>query len=385
MRVDAVGLFGEEQVARARRYHRPLYAAAVAQLALGLLVLALLVFGPAGSWLFEPVEGWPWWAQVVGFTALIEALTTAVALPISFWTGFVRERSWGFSTQGLARVRVRPGKGVRARPRAVGRCLPRPGRIGAALPHLWPVVASVGAATLVLTLGFLAPLLIEPLFNRFAPLDDSELAVELQALAERARVPIREVLVADASRRTRKANAYVSGLGRTRRLVLYDTLLTRATPPEIGLVLAHELGHRRARHLVKGTLLAMAGAAGFVLLLWALLRSPDLRRLIGAPGGASDPRVVPFVLLLAATLEILGMPFGAGLSRRWEREADRFSLDLTHDLATFEATHRSLAAANLADLDPPRPIYLAFFSHPTPVERIEAARRQTSSTPAPAR
>ena len=377
--VDAVGLFGEEQVARASRYHRPLYAAAVAQLVLGLLVLVLLAFGPPGRWLFEPVEGWPWWAQVVGFTVLIEALTTAVALPLSFWTGFVHERSWGFSTQDLAGF-----ASDRLKAFALGLALSAAAFLGLvgsarALPRLWPVAASVGAAALVLTLGFLAPLLIEPLFNRFAPLDDSQLAVELQALGEKARVPISEVLVADASRRTRKANAYVSGLGRTRRLVLYDTLLTRATPPEIGLVLAHELGHRRARHLVKGTLLAMAGAAGFVLLLWALLRLPGLRDLIGAPAGAADPRVVPFVLLLAAAVEVLGMPIGAGLSRRWEREADRFSLDLTHDLATFEATHRSLATANLSDLAPPRPIYLAFFSHPTPVERIETARRQTSS------
>ena len=186
------------------------------------------------------------------------------------------------------------------------------------------------------------------------------------------------MLVADASRRTRKANAYVSGLGRTRRLVLYDTLLTQANPPEIGLVLAHELGHRRAHHLVKGTLLGMAGLASFVILLWALLRWPALRTLIGAPGGASDPRVVPFVLLLAATVQIPGALLGAALSRNWEREADRFSLELTDDLATFEATHRSLATANLADLDPPRPIYLAFFSHPTPAERIEDARRQAS-------
>ena len=186
------------------------------------------------------------------------------------------------------------------------------------------------------------------------------------------------MLVADASRRTRKANAYVSGLGRTRRLVLYDTLLTRAGPHEVGLVLAHELGHRRARHLAKGAAVGMAGLAGFVLLLWGLLRRPELRTLIGAPGGAADPRVVPFVLLLAAAVQILGMPIGAALSRRWEREADRFSLELTDDLATFEATHRSLALANLSDLAPPQAIYLAFFSHPTPVERIDAARRRAS-------
>ena len=164
----------------------------------------------------------------------------------------------------------------------------------------------------MLALGFLAPLVIEPMFNRFTPLDDGELATELRALAERAQLPIKEVLVADASRRTRKANAYVSGLGPTRRLVLYDTLLAQTAPAEIGLVLAHELGHRRAHHLIKGTLLGMVGLAGFVLVLWALLRWPDLRTAIGAPGGAGDPRVVPFVLLLAAALEIPAAPLGVG-------------------------------------------------------------------------
>jgi STE24 endopeptidase len=140
-------------------------------------------------------------------------------------------------------------------------------------------------------------------------------------------------------------------------------------------VLAHELGHRRARHLITGTLLGMAGVAAFVVVLWALLRLPSLRAAIGAPGGATDPPVVPFVLLLAAILEVLGMPLGAALSRRWEREADSFSLELTRDLDSFETTHRSLATANLSDLDPPKPIYLLFFSHSTPVERIESARR----------
>jgi STE24 endopeptidase len=377
-RENAVELFGEPQVARAWRYHRPLYAAASIQLTLQLVVLALIVFGPFGDWLFDPLDGWAWWAQVVGLTALVDAVSTLVALPISVWTGFVRERSWGFSTQEPAGFAA-----DRAKAFALGLVLSAAAFLGLvgtarALPRIWPLVAAAGAAMLVLALGFIAPLVVEPLFNRFRPLDDARLASELRALADRARTPIKDVLVADASRRTRKANAYVSGLGRTRRLVLYDTLLAQATPDEVGLVLAHELGHRRARHLAKGTLIGMLGVAGFVLLLWALLRSPELRAQIGAPGGAGDPRVVPFVLLLAAILEVVGMPIGAALSRRWEREADRYSLELTDDLAAFEATHRSLATSNLADLDPPRPVYLAFFSHPTPVERIEAARRLIS-------
>lgn len=373
-KADAVDLFGEEQVARASRYHRPIYAATAVQLAGELLLLALVVFAPLGDWLFGPVEGWVWWAQVIGFTVLIEASTAAVALPISLWVGFARERRWGFSTQGLSGF-----LGDRTKAFALGSVLTASafvGLVGLArlLPRLWPLPAAAGGAALVLAIGFLAPLVVEPLFNNFRPLGDAELLAELRMLAERAQLPIQEVLVADASRRTRKANAYVSGLGRTRRLVVYDTLLARATGPEVGLVLAHELGHRRAGHILKATLLAMVGLAGFVLLLWALLRVPELRTRIGASGGAGDPRVVAFVLLLASAIQVPGMPLGAALSRRWEREADRFSLELTHDLATFEATHRSLATANLADLDPPRPIYLAWFSHPTPVERIESAR-----------
>ena len=363
-------------MARARSYHRPLYAAALVGFALNVVLLALIVFGPLGGWLFEPFEGWAWSGQVVGFTALIVLLTTALTLPISFWAGFVRERSWGFSTQELPGFAADRVKGF-----VLGLVLSSAallGLVGSArlLPHVWPLAAISAGAVVVLALGFLAPLVIEPIFNRFTPLDGGELATELRALADRAQLPIKEVLVADASRRTRKANAYVSGLGPTRRLVLYDTLLAQTTPAEIGLVLAHELGHRRAHHLIKGALLGIVGLAGFVLVLWTLLRWPDLRTAIGAPGGAGDPRVVPFVLLLAAALEIPAAPLGSALSRRWEREADRFSLELTHDLAAFEATHRSLATANLSDLDPPRPIYLMLFSHPTPVERIQAARRQ---------
>jgi STE24 endopeptidase len=377
---EAVALFGPDQVARARAYHRPLYAAALARQALQLAVLALIAFAAPGRWLFDPVSGLPWWAQVVCYTALIEGLELAIALPFAIWGGFVRERRYGFSTQ-------RPSgfAADRAKAFAVGLvvscgCFAFLVGSARALPRLWPVAAAGAAALLLAVLTFVAPLVVEPLFNRFTPLADPELAAELDALARRAGLPLREVLVADASRRTRKANAYVSGLGATRRLVVYDTLLERATRPEVALVLAHELGHRRGRHLLKGVGAGMASAAAFIVILWTLLRSSGLQASLSAPGGAGDPRVVAFVFLLATVLESLTSPLAAALSRRFEREADRFSLALTDDLSAFESTHRSLAAANLADLDPPRPIYVAFFTHPTPVERIGAARRQAGAS-----
>ncbi|HEY6030423.1 MAG TPA: M48 family metalloprotease, partial [Gaiellaceae bacterium] len=213
-------------------------------------------------------------------------------------------------------------------------------------------------------LSFVAPVVLEPIFNRFRPLEDEQLAAELRELSVRAGVPVRDVLVADASRRTNRHNAYVSGLGRTRRVVVWDTLLRAADPRRIALVVAHELGHRRHRHVAALTLLGMLGAAAFVVVLWAL------------PLDVADPRRVPRILFLAAVLELATLPFGSALSRRLERTADRFSLELTGDRETYVQAFRELALANLSDLDPPRVLYLALFSHPTAPERIAAAQHR---------
>jgi STE24 endopeptidase len=247
--------------------------------------------------------------------------------------------------------------------------------IARALPNAWPAVVAAGAALIVLLLSFVAPMILEPIFNKFRPLADEALAGDLRALSVRAGVPVREVLVADASRRTRKENAYVSGLGRTRRVVLYDTLVAKDEPAYVRLVVAHEMGHRRMRHVAMFTMLGMAGAVVAVLILWGLLSSGAVLRAIDA-SGPGDPRVIPFLMLAGAALQFVGMPFLSTLSRRSESAADRFSLDLVGDLAVFEHSHRALAVSNLSDLDPPRLVYLMAFSHPTAPQRIAAARHR---------
>lgn len=372
-------IFDSAQVERARRYHRPVYRVRVVGLALGLGVLVLLSFTAAGDALFGLVDGLPWWGEAVAFAALVALVGSLVATPLAFWRGYLHERRWGFSTQTL-----RGWIADRAKSVGIGAALtalPMLGLVAAPrlFPSSWPVVAAVGAALVVLLLTFVAPVVLEPVFNRFRPLDDAQLAEELKGLAERAGVPVRDVLVADASRRTRKHNAYVSGLGKTRRVVLWDTLLMRDEPREIGLVVAHELGHRRFRHVAWWTGIGMAGVAAFVLGLWALLDWDALLRAAGADG-AADPRVIPLVLLAGAIVELAFQPFVLALSRRWERDADRFSLELTSDADAYEATHRNLAVSNLGDLDPPRAAYLFFFSHPTAPERLAAGRRWRAAT-----
>ena len=366
--------FTPEQVDRARRYHRPLYLAFGIDLVIGLVVLTALAFRSPGDALFGLVDGLPWWAAAVSYAALIVAVTALIDLPLAYWRGQAHDKRWGFSTQSRSAWIADRAKALLVS--AVLTCGVLVGYIAVArsFPRLWPAVGAPGAALVVLVLSFIAPVVLEPIFNRFRPLGDQSMAGELRALAERAGVPVRDILVADVSRRTRKENAYVSGLGKTRRVVVYDTLLARAAPSEVRLVAAHELGHRRLRHVAGWTSIGMTGAAVTVLLLWALFRSSWVLRAIGA-GGPGDPRVIPFVLLVAAAFQVIGMPAAAWLSRRWESAADRFSLELTGDLAGFEESFRGLAISNLLDLDPPRAVYLIAFTHPTPPERIAAGRR----------
>jgi STE24 endopeptidase len=366
-------LFTAEELERARRYHRPLYFVLLVDATLGLVALSLLAFTRVGSWLYAVVDEIPWWGRALLFPILVLGVLTVLRLPLSFWRGHVRERGWGFSTQTAGGWLLDRAKGFVVTAVLSALAVLAFVALARAVPGAWPAAAAPGAALLVLALGFAGPIVLEPLFNRFRPLGDAALAGEMRALAERAGVRVRDVLVADASRRTRRENAYVSGLGRTRRIVLFDNLLEASEPRQIRLVVAHELGHRRARHVERGTLLAMAGAAAVVLVLWGLLSWPALLEAIGA-SGPGDPRVAPFLFLVVGVFELIGLPLGAALSRRWEREADRSSLELTRDPQAFESAHRRLARANLADLEPPRAFYALLFSHPTPPERIAAAR-----------
>jgi STE24 endopeptidase len=360
--------FTAEDVERARRYHRPLYLALALDLALGLAVLATLAAG-----LPRDLLPGPWWVETIALTSLVLVASALVRLPLSFWRGYVHEHRFGLSA-----ANVRGWLADRAKSLVVGAVvttIPMVGLVGLAraFPRWWPLAAAAAAGAFTLLVSFVAPVVLEPIFNRFRPLEDERLAAALRALSERAAVPVEHVLVADASRRTRKSNAYVSGLGRTRRVVLFDTLLERSGPGEVELVVAHELAHRRARHVAKGTAVAIAGSAVGVFVLWAALRWDALLDAARA-AGPGDPRVVPLVLLVATVLELAAAPALAALSRRFEREADRGSLELTHDVDSFERAHRRLALSNLSDLAPPRALYLLLFTHPTPPERIAAAR-----------
>jgi STE24 endopeptidase len=235
--------------------------------------------------------------------------------------------------------------------------------------HWWAPAAALVVLFGVLSV-YLFPVVIDPLFNRFEPLPRGKLRSEVFALARDAGVDVGQVYRVDASRRTTGANAYVNGLGHTKRVVLYDTLIDGFPPDQVRSVVAHELGHQAHRDLLRGLAwLAIVAPAGAYL-------AQQFAERIGRREGLADARARPgpaAIPALALSVALISFALGCAsnvLSRRVEANADAFSLRLTRDPAAFIALERRLSVTNVGDPSPPRLFQLLFGTHPTTVQRI---------------
>jgi STE24 endopeptidase len=214
---------------------------------------------------------------------------------------------------------------------------------------------------------FFSPVLIDPLFNKFTALPDSPLRADILALAHKDGVDVGEVFQVDASRRGTGANAYVNGIGHTKRVVLYDTLLKEFTPEETRSVVAHELGHVKHRDVPRGLLYLaiVAPAATFLVKRLTERLAPEAR-----DGRGAGPAVLPALALSIALVSfVLNIP-GNALSREVERSADGHALNLDRDPAAFIGVERKLVNQNLGDPDPPGWLQFLFGTHPKAVDRI---------------
>ena len=373
--VDPTADFTAAQLARENAFHRAVRPPAYLSLLIGLAITLLLGFTPWGAklvgWLARPLGGGWGWQVLLGALAVV-VIGRLATLPFDVRAESVL-RSYGLSTQTW-------GSWTLDRLRSLGISLAvlllvLYGLYGLVrvTPRWWWIPGAALGALLVVVISFLYPVLIEPVFNKFTPMPPGELRSSLLELARRDGIAIEDVLVADASRRTTALNAYVSGIGSTRRIVVYDTALEQLRPEEIRSVVAHELGHVKHHDVWFGTALGAVGAAATVCLLYLLLGNA---RVLSRAGVASlaDARSVPLVLALVAVLTTLGGPVQLVMSRRIEARADVHALDLTRDPDTFIDMQRRLAVTNLSDLDPAPLVYVLFASHPTAPERIALAR-----------
>lgn len=359
---DAALDFTSAEIARQNAFRHQILPWSTASWIISILVPLVIGFSPLGRRMYDGLRVRPWFlavplvvAGVVLITSLLTVPTDVLAervslkygLSVENWRLWVWDRglNWVLTSLGLAVIAV------------VLMALAKRWRQG------WWLPGAIAAALLVLGVSFAYPVLVEPRFNHFTSMPAGAQRNEFLQLAAQDGVPVKDVLVADASKRTTALNAYVSGFGSTRRLVVYDTLLKDTPPAQVRLVVAHELGHAAEDDVLHGTLIGVLGTAFGITLLYLLL---------GAR--MADPRRAATLVALVAAGSVLASPVQNLVSRKIEARADYHSLRLTNDPQDFVAMQHDLAVRNISGLDPSRWRYWMFATHPTPPERIAMGR-----------
>lgn len=336
------------------------------------VLFIIFVLKPYDEWVAS--WGLPFIVRGEVFFLILIYAEAVLSMPFSIYRTFVIEKRYGFSTLTWALWAEDLVKSL-----AISTVLSAV-LIGAAL---WIVTASPGLwwfwlwgffLLFSLFMMYLSPYVIEPLFNKFEEVEDEELKSRIKEVLSRAGIKVAKVLKVDASRRTAHTNAYFTGIGRVKRIVLYDTLMRQLDKEELVSVLAHETGHWKGRHLLKGIVLLEGIGLAVFYVSYRLLEGGLLESVFNMPELSFYAKVV----LLGFLAPIAAFPFTPAFSwfsRRHEREADSYAIELAENPEAMVKALVKLSKDNLSNLYP-HPLYAAiYYSHPPVVERIREIRR----------
>lgn len=359
---------------KATRYHRLKRRASLLGTVLGALLLLLLLVSGGSAALRDAAiaaGGGSFLATTILYVLFLALLSELIQLPLAFYQGVTLERRYGLSTQSNAGW---VGDHLKAGALGLAFAMVAALVVMALLrwaPERWWMFAAAGFALTLVLLAQLAPVLLLPLFYEFKPLQREELVRRLVTLADRAGAHVLGVFEWRLGDRTRKANAALAGIGRTRRIIVSDTLLADHSDEEIEVILAHELAHHVHHDIWSGIAVETALiVAGFYLADQAL----DAAAFSFGLTGPADVAVLPLLLLTAGLVSVLLMPLFNALSRLHERRADRYALEMTRNAPAFISAMKRLGAQNLAEERPSRLVELLFHTHPSVSARIEAAQ-----------
>jgi STE24 endopeptidase len=313
------------------------------------------------------------WLLVPAFAAIYGGIMFLINLPMSYYSGFILPHKYDQSNQSLKDWVVDQLKGM-AIALPVGLILLE--GVYAFLrqfPDTWWLWTAVALLVFQVVLANLAPVLIAPIFNKYVPLGEehADLAERLMRLAERAKTKVKGVYKFDMSKRTKAANAALTGIGNTRRIVLGDTLINEFTPDEIETVLAHELGHH-----VHKDIPILIGFGTVMTVVGLYLASLVMNWAVGYFGflSVADPAAMPLLELVLGAYGLVIMPLENAISRWRERKADQYALQTTGRAEAFSSAFTRLANQNLGEVDPERWVVVMFYSHPPLGERIALAQ-----------
>jgi Zn-dependent protease with chaperone function len=314
-------------------------------------------------------------ASVALYVLMLAGVHEACAIPLFFYRTFFLERHYGLSSESL-RGWIRDY----AKASALGLALALAGvEIIYALlrdaPSWWWLLASGIFAAVMALMAKIAPIVLLPMFYKFTPLAHESLRARLVALSTRAGVPVLGVYEWALGEKTRRANAALVGTGRTRRIIVSDTLLAAYSEDEIEVVMAHELGHHVHRDMLMALVAEGALIVGAFFAAACALNASWRTLGLAAP---ADVAGLPLLILSGGAIMCAATPLVNGLSRRNERRADHYALTMTNQPAAFISAMKRLGAQNLAEENPSPAVLWLFHSHPPIAQRIEAARRHVA-------
>ncbi len=314
------------------------------------------------------------------FALILTYVQTLLGIPFSLYRNFRIENKYGFNTMTLKLWCTDLAKGL-----VIGTVLGAVTVLGALWiisrsPDFWWFWVWLFFLGFSIFMMYISPFVIEPLFFKFEPLKVEGLEDRIRALMEKAGLRVSRVFQVDASRRSKHSNAYFTGIGKVKRIVLFDTLLEQMSQEEILAVLAHEVGHWKKKHVLKRIVMTEAMAFAGLYIAFRLVQSDLLPLLVGMTDGASLYAKVLVLGFLASIVTFPFTPLFSWLSRRDEYESDRFAVELTGSPDAMASALVKLSKENLSNLHP-HPLYASFYySHPPVVERIQALKRGIGST-----
>ena len=368
--------------AQAKRYARQRQALSLINLGLSAVVLAVLLFSGLSFWLRDALGGVPPWQPLAaGFVPLrvgayfliLFAATYVLGLPLTYYGGYVLPRRYGLSTQSFGGWLWDLLKGLALSVLFDLAAVEVVYLLLAATPNLWWLWTGIAVLFVTAILAHLAPILLLPIFYKLAPLPEGPVREAALRQAAQAGTRVRGIYSINFSAKTTAANAFVIGLGNTRRIVVGDTLLDRYAPDEIETVLAHELGHQVHHDIPKLIAFETVTTLGGLFVVNLVLHAVVAR--VPAYQGLADPATMPLVGAALGIFFLILLPLTNGYSRRVEHLADVYALETTRMPEAFISAMTRLANQNLAELEPHPIVEFLLYSHPAIGRRLAFAQR----------
>lgn len=361
--------FSAEQIDRGRAYSQGSRLCFISSYLAELCLLFWLVFSDRGlalsRWACKQTRG-NYWLNILLFFLLLWLLLRLLNLPFTLFSSYYWQHHWGFATQTLGAWWLDYLKNATIDFFVTSGGILLLFWIIRRYPLTWWLYSATCLSLFLVMQIFLAPIIIMPLFNHFTPVQDQTIVTMVAELSAKAGIPVDQILLMDASRRTTKSNAYFAGLGHTKQIVLYDTLLANHPPDEVKAVIAHEMGHWRQGHIMQGLGLAIIGIFLLCGLSFALLNGmfPD------SPRVPYPAHAWAIIVLFLSLVGFISAPLQGYISQTMEKEADAVGVMLTDDIPAAMRLQVNLAIKNASDVSPP-PVIQWFSSHPSALTRIE--------------